>query len=220
MKTDPKLGKEVFDMLAKKKLLGAQSPMYSLKYSAKHAQESIIEHFEQILDQIGLDGSDESIAETPKRIGKMYVEELFVGMDPENFPKCTTTLNSFQADELVCESGISVKSLCEHHFQAIIGTATVAYIPNDKLLGLSKLNRIVHFFARRPQVQERLTEQVYHTLSHILKTSDVAVIIKAAHMCVKLRGVGDDNCITTTSKMGGRFRSVDALRAELFSLAR
>lgn len=220
MQTDPKLGQEVFDMLRGKNLLGGQSESYSLVNNKAEATKEIKHNFEQVLDQLGLDITDESIEDTPKRVAKMYVEELFTGLDPKNFPKCTTTLNSFKADELVCESGISVKSLCEHHFQAIIGTATVAYIPNDKLLGLSKLNRIVHFFARRPQVQERLTEQVYAALSYILQTEDVAVVIKAAHMCVKLRGVQDNDCLTTTSKMGGRFRTNDSLRAELFSLAR
>ena len=150
----------------------------------------------------------------------MYTKELFYGLDYRNFPKATTTLNSFKADELVCESGIDVKSLCEHHFQAIIGTATVAYIPGLHLLGLSKLNRVVDFFARRPQVQERMTEQVYAALSYILKTDDVAVVVKAQHMCVKLRGVQHNDCLTTTSKMGGRFRAIDSLRQEFLSLTR
>lgn len=220
MQKDPKLGKAVFEMLAAKKLLGSQSTTYSLVENKDTAKKVIETLFDNILDQLGLDTHHESINETPKRVAKMYVQELFEGLDPANFPKCTTTLNDFGCDELVCESGIDVKSLCEHHFQAIIGTATVAYIPKDKLLGLSKLNRVVNFFARRPQVQERMTEQVYHALSHILQTEDVAVVIKAAHMCVKLRGAQQDNCLTTTSKMGGRFKTNDALRAELLSLAR
>lgn len=220
MQKDPLLGQQVFEHLHKLKLLGAQDMVYSLNSAAPHAKEAIKGRFVEILDHLGLDTKDESIIDTPNRVAKMYVNELFTGLDSANFPKCTTTDNSFGADEMVCENGISVKSLCEHHFQAIIGTATVAYIPKDKLLGLSKLNRIVHFFARRPQVQERLTEQVYAALSYILQTPDVAVIVKAAHMCVKLRGVQDDNCMTTTSRLGGRFKENDALRAELFSLAR
>lgn len=220
MQKDPLLGQQVFEHLHKKNLLGAQDLVYSLNNSATHAKEVIKGHFEDILGQLGLDVNDESVCDTPNRIAKMYVNELFTGLDSANFPKCTTTENSFGADELVCESGISVDSLCEHHFQAIIGSATVAYIPKDKLLGLSKLNRVVHFWARRPQVQERLTEQVYETLAYVLGTPDVAVIIKAAHMCVKLRGVKDANCLTTTSKMGGKFKDNPALRQELFSLAR
>lgn len=220
MQTDPDLGNKVFDHLRELGLLGAQVPSYSLNANSESAKAEIRSHFVEVLDQLGLDTRDESIIDTPKRVSKMYVHELFSGLDPANFPKCTTTENSFKADELVCESGISVKSLCEHHFQAIIGNATVAYIPKDKLLGLSKLNRIVNFFARRPQVQERMTEQVYHALKFILGTEDVAVIIQAAHMCVKLRGIEDANCLTTTSKMGGKFKEVPSLRAELFSLTR
>lgn len=220
MQKDPKLGAQVFEHLKGLKLLGAQTTSYSLTANKTQALPFIEAKMSDVLDQLGLDVQDESISDTPRRVAKMYVNELFTGLDSENFPKCTTTENNFKTNEMVLESGITVHSLCEHHFQAIIGTATVAYIPKDKLLGLSKLNRVVHFFARRPQVQERLTMQIYEALKFILGTDDIAVVVKAAHMCVKLRGVQDNDCLTATSKMGGKFMDNPSLRSEFLSLSR
>ena len=134
--------------------------------------------------------------------------------------KCTTIENKMQYDEMVLERDISVMSSCEHHFVTIDGVAHVAYIPDKLVLGLSKMNRIVEYFARRPQVQERLTEQVYHALSFILETEDVAVVIDAEHFCVKSRGVEDSHSSTLTSKLGGKFKSEDSLRAEFMHLIR
>ena len=158
--------------------------------------------------------------ETPTRLAKMYVDELYWGLDYNNFPKCTAIENKMGYDEMVLEKNVTVLSTCEHHFVTIDGLAAIAYIPNKKVIGLSKLNRIVEFFSKRPQVQERLTEQIYHTLTYILGTEDVAVVIDAVHFCVRSRGVRDYNSSTITSKLGGRFKSNPALRAEFLSLSK
>jgi GTP cyclohydrolase I len=149
----------------------------------------------------------------------MWCEEIFTGLDYQNFPKCTTIENGMAYDEMIsCKA--SVMSCCEHHLVPFIGICYAAYIPNEKVVGLSKINRIVDFFSRRPQVQERLTLQISETLRYILKTDDVAVVIKAEHMCVKLRGVKDAASETITSKMSGKFLSNPSLRAEFLSLTR
>ncbi|NDG80080.1 MAG: GTP cyclohydrolase I FolE, partial [Synechococcaceae bacterium WB8_1B_057] len=160
--------------------------------------EVIEQLFTQIMQALNLDLSDDSLAETPKRVAKMYVNEIFWGLDWEAFPKCTTVENKMKYDEMVIERNINVQSNCEHHFVVIDGVATVAYIPKDKVLGLSKINRIVEYFSKRPQIQERLTEQVFHALSYILDTANIAVVIDAQHYCVKSRGVEDVGSSTTT----------------------
>ena len=147
------------------------------------------------------------------------MKEFFDGLDWNNFPKCTTVENSMGYDEMVLVKGIKVMSNCEHHFVIIDGIADVAYIPKTKVLGLSKINRIVDFFCRRPQIQERLGEQICEALKFILGTDDVAVRINAVHYCVKSRGVEDQTSSTTTSKLSGRFKTVDALRAEFLKCA-
>ena len=166
----------------------------------------------------GLDVKDPSLTQTPYRLAKMYVEELFIGLDYDNFPKCTTFPKI--ADEMVLERGITVHSLCEHHFIPFIGKASVAYIPGPKAVGLSKLNRVVDFFSRRPQVQERLTAQIAHALECVLGTPDVAVVIQAEHLCVKLRGAQDHDSDTVTSMMRGKFLTVPELRSEFLTLAK
>jgi GTP cyclohydrolase I len=167
---------------------------------------------------LGLDLDDDSLAETPNRVAKMYVNEIFWGLDWDAFPKCTTVDNKMKYDEMVIERNINVQSNCEHHFVVIDGKATVAYIPKKKVLGLSKMNRIVEYFAKRPQIQERLTEQIYHALQFILETDDIAVLIDAQHYCVKSRGVEDVGSSTITSKLGGEFKTDQAVRAEFMNL--
>ena len=149
----------------------------------------------------------------------MYVNEIFWGLDYEAFPKATVVENKMKYNEMVIVKNISVQSNCEHHFVVIDGLACVAYVPKEKVLGLSKINRIVEYFAKRPQIQERLTEQVYHALSFILETEDVAVMIDAQHYCVKSRGVEDTGSSTITSRLGGGFKSDHKARAEFLSLA-
>ncbi len=216
---DSELGRSVHAHLVE---LGKETPMLAGKTpSAENMNDVknvIEEHMCKIMDVLGLDRGDDSLMETPKRIAKMYAQELFYGLNYENFPKCTVVENKMGADELVCERGVSIKSMCEHHFLPVDGTASIAYIPGKKVLGLSKLNRIADFFSRRPQVQERLTEQVAYALSHILDTEDVAVVVTARHFCVKMRGVQDQTSDTVTSKLLGRFRENRALRQELLSM--
>lgn len=167
-----------------------------------------------IMKALGLDLEDDSLAETPSRIAKMYVTEIFKGLKPENFPKITTIKNTMKFDEMVSVCGIRVLSVCEHHFVTIDGYATVAYIPKSKVIGLSKINRIVDYFSTRPQVQERLVKQITDCLSAILETNDVAVHIKAKHYCVISRGVRDMESETTTTDLRGKFRDNHSLRTE------
>lgn len=214
-KTDPKLGKEIHEHLIK---CGVETPVKFLDIPAKDKIESIQAKFTDIMKILGLDLSDDSLAETPNRVAKMFVTEIFYGLDPSNFPKCTTVENKMQYDEMVVERNINVQSNCEHHFVTIDGIANVAYIPNTKVLGLSKLNRIVEYFSKRPQIQERLTEQIYYALQYVLETDNIAVLIKATHHCVRSRGVEDINSNTITSKLGGCFKSDPAVRAEFMRL--
>lgn len=179
----------------------------------------ITSHVKFIMDALGLDLKDDSLIDTPKRIAKMYVYELFSGLKPDNFPKITCIENKMKCDEMVTVSSIRVLSICEHHFVTIDGHATVSYIPKDKIIGLSKINRIVKYFARRPQVQERLTKQISDALSLILETEDVAVHIKAKHYCVISRGVQDTESETTTTDLRGKFRR-PAVRSEFLRTTR
>lgn len=166
-------------------------------------------HFEEIMRVLGLDLEDDSLKDTPKRVAKMYVNEVFSGLNPENKPSVTLFENNYNYEEMLLEKNIKVHSFCEHHFVPIIGKAHVAYISNGKVIGLSKINRIVDFFARRPQVQERLTVQIAEELKKVLKTEDVAVAITADHMCVTLRGIKDQDSSTYTSSFHGKFKEKD-----------
>ena len=200
MKKDNYLGLRVRQHLIEKNV---ETPL-----TGKQPNKSLIaSHFQSIMEEMGLDLTDDSLKDTPNRVSKMYVDELFSGLNYENFPKCTTVENKMKYDEMVSVSGISVLSNCEHHFVIIDGIGKFAYIPKDKVLGLSKINRVFDFFAKRPQIQERLTEQIYYALSYILETDDVAVEINAVHYCVKARGVRDINSKTKTTKLGGVFKN-------------
>ena len=212
-KTSPELGEQVHKYLLE---LGIETPMTESEVTDEDKRKVIKNAVTDIMTVLGLDLSDDSLAETPKRISKMYVDELYAGLDYENFPKITTIENKMEYDTMLLERHIAVKSTCEHHFVAFMGEAFVAYIPNEKVIGLSKINRIVEFFSRRPQVQERLTEQIFHTLCYLLETENVAVVIKAAHFCVKLRGVEDVNSDTITSRLGGAFLEKEKLRDEFY----
>ena len=170
-------------------------------------------HFRQIMETLGLDLTDDSLKGTPKRVAKMYVKEIFSGLDPKNMPKIALFDNKYQYNEMLVEKNITFYSNCEHHFVPIIGKAHLAYIANGQVIGLSKLNRIVQHFAKRPQVQERLTMQIAKELQKILGTDDVAVMIDAKHLCVSSRGVKDDTSTTITSYYGGKFQE-EATRAE------
>jgi GTP cyclohydrolase I len=188
--------------------------------SSEEKIDKIKTHFAEIMKTLGLDLSDDSLADTPKRIAKMYVNEIFGGLDEGNFPRITLIDNKMGYDQMVCVQDIEVISTCEHHFQPIDGFATVAYIPNKKVIGLSKLNRIVEFFARRPQVQERLTKQIADCLQYILETDNVAVHINAKHYCVISRGVQDTHSTTTTSDLRGDFKTLKETRTEFLKQCR
>jgi GTP cyclohydrolase I len=216
-KVDASLGHRVNQYLLE---CGVQTPMCENDLSNQQKIDIIEQKMKEVLEVLGLDLSDDSLGETPKRVAKMFVNELYWGLDADKFPKCTTVENKMGYDEMVVEKNITVMSDCEHHLRPIRGVAHVAYIPKDKVLGLSKLNRIVEYFARRPQIQERLAEQIYHALVYVLGTEDVAVVIDAEHFCVKQRGVEDHNSNTVTSKLGGEFKRDPAVRAEFMSIIR
>jgi GTP cyclohydrolase IA len=166
----------------------------------------IEQHFKVIMETLGLDLTDDSLKGTPHRVAKMYVKEIFSGLNPKNKPKATLFENKYNYNEMLVEKDISFYSNCEHHFVPIFGKAHVAYISSGKVIGLSKLNRIVQYFAKRPQVQERLTVQIGRELQQILNTEDVAVVMDAKHLCVASRGVQDDTSTTITSFYGGKFK--------------
>lgn len=214
-KTDPELGQKVHNHLVK---MGVETPSIISTLSRTDKIEIIESKFKDIMNTLGLDLSDDSLSETPKRVAKMYVNEIFWGLDYDAFPKCTTVDNKMKYNEMVVERNVSVQSNCEHHLVVIDGLATVAYVPKDKVLGLSKINRIVEYFSKRPQIQERLTEQVFHALQFILETEDVAVVINARHYCVRSRGVEDTGSSTVTSRLGGGFKTDPAARAEFMRM--
>jgi GTP cyclohydrolase I len=216
-KTDPELGLRVHKHLVE---MGVETPSVPNDLDRKDKISLIEINVKRIMETLGLDLSDDSLAETPNRVAKMYVNEIFWGLDYEAFPKCTTVDNKMRYDEMVIERNINVQSNCEHHLVIIDGLATVAYIPKDRVLGLSKINRIVEYFSKRPQIQERLTEQVYYALQYILDTENVAVVINAQHYCVKSRGVEDTGSSTMTSKLGGCFKTDPMVRAEFMSLVK
>ena len=168
--------------------------------------ELIEKHFKEIMHILGLDLNDDSLKGTPHRVAKMYVKEVFSGLNPDNKPKAKLFENKYKYNEMLVEKDITFYSNCEHHFVPIIGKAHVAYISNGYVIGLSKINRIVQYFAKRPQVQERLTVQILNELKEVLKTEDVAVVLDAAHLCVASRGVNDVNSRTVTSQYSGKFK--------------
>jgi GTP cyclohydrolase I len=217
--TDSRFNKEslrpeailVRDALLKR---GLETPMIPNTMTADEKKAAIQTHFTEILNILGLDLTDDSLADTPRRIAKMYVSEIFSGLDYNNFPKLTVIENKMNVDEMVKVQGIDLSSTCEHHLITIDGTAAVAYIPQEKVIGLSKINRMVRFFGQRPQVQERLNEQILVSLQTLLETDDVAVSIRATHFCVKARGVMDSNSKTTTTSLGGLFKTNPNTRKE------
>lgn len=224
MSKNAHLGREVHKHLVS---MGLETPMINNGLSTDEKIDKIEGLMEQVMNALGLDLEDDSLAETPHRIAKMYVKEIFSGLDYENFPKCTTVENKMAAeDEFVAVKNIKVTSTCEHHFLPFIGTgsgyagAIIAYIPKEKVIGLSKLSRLVEFFARRPQIQERLTRQIAESLKYILGIEDVAVYIDAIHTCMTTRGVNDTGASTVTCAMSGKFLQDDNIRKEFLSLAK
>lgn len=174
--------------------------------SDEKKMDIIEKHFAAIMETLGLDLTDDSLSDTPNRVAKMFVKEIFSGLNPVNKPQVKLFKNKYKYDEMLIEKNIHVSSTCEHHFLPITGSATVAYIPNGSVVGLSKLNRVVNYFAKRPQVQERMTRQIGQELIKALGTEDVAVVINASHHCVSSRGINDKNSLTITSFYSGKFK--------------
>ncbi|MBN2613378.1 MAG: GTP cyclohydrolase I FolE [Bacteroidales bacterium] len=198
-----------------------ETPGISLRLDANALDENskielIEKHFGEIMNILGLDLTDDSLRKTPHRVAKMFVKEVFSGLNPDNKPKVTLFENKYNYNQMLVEKDIKVNSYCEHHFVPILGRAHVGYISSGKVIGLSKINRIVDFFSRRPQVQERLTVQIAEELKKVLETEDVAVVIEATHMCVTVRGVEDEHSSTATSSFHGVFKDPD-VRKEFFA---
>ncbi len=196
---------------------GLETPLKPSDLTTEQKYQRIKGLLTEVVDTLGLDLTDDSLQETPHRIAKMYVNEIFSGLDYDNFPKIALIENKMNVDEMVKVKSISLTSTCEHHFVTIDGYANVAYIPKNKIIGLSKINRIVRFFAQRPQVQERLTQQVLVALQTLLETDNVAITIEATHYCVKSRGVMDVNSQTSTTALGGVFKTQATTRQEFLA---
>jgi len=196
---------------------GLETPMIETGMTDQQKYEHIRNLMADVVRTLGLDLSDDSLAETPHRIAKMYVHEIFAGLDYRHFPRLSLIENKMGVNEMVKIRDIDLTSTCEHHFVTIDGKAKVAYIPKNTIIGLSKINRIVRFFGQRPQVQERLTQQILVALQALLGTDDVAVSIDATHYCVKARGVMDTNSQTSTTALGGCFRENIHTRAEFLT---
>ncbi|MFT4683919.1 MAG: GTP cyclohydrolase I [Glaciecola sp.] len=179
--------------------------------------KNIQHHFKMIMEEMGLDLTDDSLSGTPYRVAKMYVKELFYGLNPVNKPKLSTFENKYGYQKMLIEQNITIDSACEHHFLPIVGHASVAYIPKDKVIGLSKINRLVDYYGRRPQVQERLVLQILNDLQQVLDTKDVIVSVTAKHLCVSSRGIKDQSSYTTTLEYGGCF-SETAIRNEFLKI--
>ena len=196
-----------------------ETPMRQDAFALSDAEkiETIQHHFQKIMETLGLDLTDDSLSGTPYRFAKMYVRELFYGLNPDNRPKISTFENKYGYQKMLVEQDITIDSSCEHHFLPIVGHAHVGYIPNKKVVGLSKINRLVDYYAHRPQVQERLCLQIMNDLQETLETQDVIVIVHAKHLCVSSRGIKDKESFTTTVEYGGKFED-ENLRNEFYGL--
>lgn len=197
---------------------GIETPVVPVKQDVEQRKEKVELHMREVMKLIGLDLNDDSLEETPKRLAKMYLDEIFSGLDYQTFPKITLIENRMKVSEMVLVNDVSLTSTCEHHFVTFDGSVAVAYYPKNWVIGLSKINRVVKFFASRPQVQERLTEQLLTAFQTLLETDDVAVYVKATHFCVKCRGVRDTNSYTVTSAFGGIFQQDRETRKEFLTM--
>jgi len=200
-----------------KKVINLPIEQLEENLSTKEKTILIANHFKSIMQLLGLDMNNDSLKDTPMRVAKMYVDELFEGLDPKNEPKITNFDNSYGYKGMILEKNINLYSICEHHFVPIIGKAHIAYYAKDKVIGLSKLNRIVQYFSKRPQVQEKLTVQIVNYLKNELGTNDVACVIDAQHLCVSMRGIKDVLSTTTTAEYDGKF-SDSKIKTELLQL--
>ena len=189
----------------KEKVISLSLDKVNNKLSNAKKTALIAKHFKSIMELLELDMTDNSLKDTPMRVAKMYVEELFEGLNPANKPVITNFENSFKYNGMILEKNINLYSICEHHFVPIIGKAHIGYFAKDKVIGLSKMNRIVHYLSKRPQVQEKLTVQIIDYLKNELETDDVACVVEAKHLCVSMRGIKDVLSLTTTAEYSGKF---------------
>jgi GTP cyclohydrolase I len=185
--------------------------------SEKERELLIAKHIYKIMNCLNLDMYNDSLAKTPNRVAKMYLNEIFSGLNYENFPKITFINNKIKSREMIIIKNILLISTCEHHFLTMHGTATIAYIPQDKIIGLSKINRIARFYCNRPQIQERLTKQILFALKLLLETNNIAIIVKMEHFCIKARGVSDANSRAITSSLKGLFKFDTTVRNDFFA---
>ncbi|NLK85240.1 MAG: GTP cyclohydrolase I FolE [Aeromonadales bacterium] len=215
--TDSELSKEA--ILVRNALIehGLETPWHDNGLSLDSKKQIIEENMKNIMETLGLDLTDDSLCQTPTRVARMFVDEVFSGLDYRNFPKVSVFENKMHFDEMVKVCNITVTSTCEHHFLVMDGLAKVAYMPSAKIIGLSKINRIVQFFGHRPQVQERLAQQIKVALQTLLDTKNVAVSISATHYCVKSRGIKDQTSQTTTTALGGLFKTNPSSRHEFLT---
>jgi len=212
--------KELFELIGDNhQMTSADTPLRPDAFDKSDAdKKKVIEHhFYQIMQEMGLDMTDDSLRGTPHRVAKMFIDEIFSGLNPVNKPKISVFDNSYQYDKMLVEADISFNSTCEHHFLPIIGKAHIGYVSSGKVIGLSKLNRIVDYYARRPQVQERLIMQIFNELKTVLDTESVIVVMEAKHLCVSSRGIEDESSYTSTIQYGGIFNDKDN-RNDFFNL--
>ncbi len=212
--------KEIFEIIGDDhQMTSIETPLRPDAFEKSDEEKMIVieQHFKAIMEALGLDLTDDSLMGTPHRVAKMYVQEIFSGLHPDNRPKISVFDNSYNYDKMLVEANIHFNSTCEHHFLPIVGKAHIGYVSGGKVIGLSKLNRIVDYFARRPQVQERMTVQIYNELCDVLNTKDVIVVVEATHLCVSSRGIKDTSSYTTTLQYGGVFEE-KAFRNDFFSL--
>ncbi len=202
-------------------MTSADTPMRSDAFEKSDDQKmkSIETHFHSIMEEMGLDMTDDSLKGTPHRVAKMFIKEIFSGLNPQNKPKISVFENSYHYDKMLVEANISFNSTCEHHFLPIIGKAHIGYVSSGKVIGLSKLNRIVDYFSRRPQVQERLIMQIFNELKSVLETDNVIVVMEAKHLCVSSRGIKDESSFTSTIQYGGIFNEKEN-RNDFFNLVK
>ena len=212
--------KELFEMIGDNhQMTSAETPLRAdaFEKSDKEKMATIENHFYHIMEEMGLDMTDDSLRGTPHRVAKMFIQEIFSGLNPANKPKIAVFDNSYNYDKMLVEADISFNSTCEHHFLPIIGKAHIGYVSSGKVIGLSKLNRIVDYYSRRPQVQERLIMQIFNELKSVLETEDVIVVMEAKHLCVSSRGINDESSFTSTIQYGGIFNEKEN-RNDFFSL--
>jgi GTP cyclohydrolase I len=200
--------KDIYDLIGDNhQMTSAETPMREDAFvkSEEQKMEAIEKHFHFIMEEMGLDMTDDSLKGTPHRVAKMFIQEIFSGLDPKNKPKISVFNNSYNYDKMLVEANISFNSTCEHHFLPIVGKAHIGYVSSGKVIGLSKLNRIVDYYSRRPQVQERLIMQIFNELKTVLETDNVIVVMEAKHLCVSSRGIKDESSFTSTIQYGGIF---------------